>query len=422
MNLPFDNMIFPRIGALFGISFSDAVILSCMSRPPCQIQQAAILSLKRQLSMCRRDLIVVKRVVSRVQELLDKQPLNSSCRYQVGLDEREAEVLELLRIGPAVRRIGIWGPGGIGKSSLCKSIYQHTCHLFCAVSYVEDVREKAKQPRGLVGMQQQIIHDLCKLKDLRIDDLAHGKALIKEHLRGSIKVLIILDDADDPIQVENLMLPESLGYGSRGIVTSRDRWFLSQLELNEIYEARVLTESETLQLFCWHAFMKKKPPSGFEKIATEVALACGRVPLEVEVVGSHLCGEKDPGLWGEVFTKLRLVGLVPEEKSRLDFRLHISYDALPNDQREIFLDVACVLLEEAADTAKRAWVSSGWSTKALRHLIDKALVRLDCCGRFMMHDLLRDLGRRIASKDSTRLWMPDAEISVKVCTYNNLVW
>jgi hypothetical protein len=356
---------------------------------------------------------MVKRIVTRVQDVVNRRPLGCLCRYEVGLDEREAEVLDMLRIGPAVRVIAVLGPAGVGKSAICRAICEHASHLFTAVSYVEDVREKAKHPRGFVRMQQQIIHDLCKMSDLRIDDPAHGRALIKEHLRGSIKVLIILDDADDCMQVENLMPPEALGYGSRGIVATRDKWFVSQLQVHDTYEVRELTDTETIELFCWHAFMKQKPPSSFEKIATEVAVACGRIPFEIIVVGAHLCGEVNPSIWGEVLTKLRLIPLLPDEKVRTQKRLQISFEALPHDQQEIFLDIACVVLGEMAETAKRAWVAFGWSTKALEHLVDKSLVQIDASGKLVMHDLLRELGRQKSKSDSTRLWMPDAEIAVK---------
>lgn len=57
----------------------------------------------------------------------------------------------------------------LGQPSSTLRCVVYVSHLFTAVSYVEDVREKAKHPRGLVRMQQQIIHDLCKLNDLRID-------------------------------------------------------------------------------------------------------------------------------------------------------------------------------------------------------------------------------------------------------------
>lgn len=357
---------------------------------------------------------MVKRIVTKVQDVVNRRPLGYlQCRYEVGLDEREAEVLDMLRIGPAVRVIAVLGAAGVGKSTICKAVYEHASHLFTAVSYVEDVREKAKHPRGLVRMQQQIIHDLCKMNDVRIDDPAGGRALIKEHLRGSIKVLIILDDVDDCMHVENLMLPEALGYGSRGIVATRDKCFLSQIQTHDTYEVRELTETETIELFSWHAFMKQKPPPSFDKIATEVAVACGRIPLEIIVVGAHLCGEVNPSIWGEVLTKLRLIPLLSDEKARTQKRLQISFESLPHDQQEIFLDVACVLLGELGETAKRAWVAFGWSAKALAHLVDKCLVQIDASGKLVVHDLLRELGRQTSRADSTRLWMPDAEIAVK---------
>jgi len=74
------------------------------------------------------------------------KPFGNLCKYEVGLDERKAKVLDMLRIGLGLRVVAVLGPVGVGKSTICKVVYEHVSHLFIVVSYVEDVRKKAKHP------------------------------------------------------------------------------------------------------------------------------------------------------------------------------------------------------------------------------------------------------------------------------------
>lgn len=74
------------------------------------------------------------------------------CRYEVGLDKREVEVFDMLWIGLVVRVIVVLGLGGVGKSIICKVLYEYVLYFFIVVSYVEDVKEKFKYLWGLVCM------------------------------------------------------------------------------------------------------------------------------------------------------------------------------------------------------------------------------------------------------------------------------
>jgi hypothetical protein len=114
---------------------------------------------------------------------VNRRPLGCLYRYKVGLDEREGEVLDMVQIGPAVRMIAVLGPAGVRKSAICRAICEYASHLFTAVSYVEDVREKAKHPRGFVHVQHEIVHDLCKMSDLRIAVFPARQLVLMKDLR-----------------------------------------------------------------------------------------------------------------------------------------------------------------------------------------------------------------------------------------------
>lgn len=50
----------------------------------------------------------------------------------------------MLWIGLVVRVIVVLGLGGVGKSIICKVLYEYVLYFFIVVSYVEDVKEKFK--------------------------------------------------------------------------------------------------------------------------------------------------------------------------------------------------------------------------------------------------------------------------------------
>ncbi|GLJ34013.1 hypothetical protein SUGI_0684070 [Cryptomeria japonica] len=84
-------------------------------------------------------------------------------------------------------------------------------------------------------------------------------------------------------------------------------------------------------------------------------------------------------------------------------RLKVSYAALDNDEKEIFLDIACFFTGERRSSAIIVWDGSGWSgLYSWENLHNKCLVEVD---RIRMHDHLRDLGREIAKTHSpSRFW------------------
>ena len=75
---------------------------------------------------------------------------------------------------------------------------------------------------------------------------------------------------------------------------------------------------------------------------------------------SSLRGEEgEQELWQEAQRMLQSATDLPDGEEQLFARLRISYNALGDDQRRMFLDAAFFFLGRRADTALRAWTGCG---------------------------------------------------------------
>ncbi|KAK9987250.1 hypothetical protein SO802_032201 [Lithocarpus litseifolius] len=77
-----------------------------------------------------------------------------------------------------VRFIGIWAMGGMGKTTLARVVYHMVSKEFEARGFIEDVRKKFEN-YGCVPLQQKIIDDILKDKDLKIEEEYDGILKIK---------------------------------------------------------------------------------------------------------------------------------------------------------------------------------------------------------------------------------------------------
>ena len=150
----------------------------------------------------------------------------------------------------------------------------------------------------------------------------------------------------------------------------------------------------------------------------EVVRACGRLPLALEVMGG-LFAREDSTSWEAIRDSLlEAEDLGSQEANRkLWGTLQISYKHLDKREQRIFLDIVCFMLGKEESVCSPVW--GKYAMRSLALLKQSSLVRIDNQGRFVVHDQLRDMGRRIAKEEPrSHVWMPDSlELLCKVrCT------
>ncbi|KAL6315853.1 hypothetical protein AAG906_012189 [Vitis piasezkii] len=237
-----------------------------------------------------------------------------------------------------VRMVGIYGFGGIGKTTIAKVLYNQIAAQFMIASFIANVREDSKS-RDLLHLQKQLLQDILPRRKNFISNVDEGIHMIKDRLCFK-KVLLVLDDVDDLNQLEALAGDHNwFGLGSRIIVTTRNKHLLEVHEMDALYEAKKLDHKEAVELFSWNAFKQNHPKEDYEIVTNSVVHYVNGLPSSLKVLGSFLYG-KTIQQW-----KSELHKLEREPNREIQCVLMRSYDELDQTQNQIFLDVACFLME-----------------------------------------------------------------------------
>ncbi|PRQ20969.1 putative P-loop containing nucleoside triphosphate hydrolase, leucine-rich repeat domain, L [Rosa chinensis] len=175
-----------------------------------------------------------------------------------------------------------------------------------------------------------------------------------------------------------------------------------------------MNEEEAFELFNWHAFQNHCPNAGFLNLSKSVVTYCGGLPLALEVLGSFLFkGSKRD--WKSTLEKLKKI---PDDK--IQDKLRISFDAIDENQKDIFLHISCFLIGMDRNYVTQILHGCGYFPETgIRVLIHRCLVTVNERNKLMMHDLLREMGREVVRAESpkrpekrSRLWRQDDVIDV----------
>jgi hypothetical protein len=106
----------------------------------------------------------------------------------------------------------------------------------------------------------------------------------------------------------------------------------------------VLEEKKVVRLFMFHALgVEKKMKPNFNIITNEIVKAYGGLPLSIEVMDQFLSTKDFLQIWKEALQRLHLAkALVGGKENKILWnKLKISYDDLEEEEKYMFLDIAC---------------------------------------------------------------------------------
>ncbi|XVE72257.1 hypothetical protein DITRI_Ditri11bG0025200 [Diplodiscus trichospermus] len=331
----------------------------------------------------------IKEIVQVVIEKLNSKSPRGCKDQLVGIDDQKKEIISLLCIPQEETRIiGIWGMGGIGKTTLAQATYDEVSIQFDSCCFLQNVRQKFEK-QGMESLRDDFLSRVLK-QEIHIDTPLIGSNLIQDRLR-IMSVFVVLDDVSDYDQIEGLGV-KHFGLGSKILLTSRNSQVL-KTGVDEIYKVERLNYNCSLQLFSKFAFQQDKTVVGFHDLSYNFAKYAGGVPLALKVLGCALY-QKPREYRKSTLDKLK------EYPDRKFFNiLKISFDGLDALEKNIFLDIACFFQWESKERVTVTEILNSCYKGAscgISNLVDKCL--LD--STLGMHDLLREMGWEIVRQES----------------------
>jgi hypothetical protein len=220
-----------------------------------------------------------------------------------------------------VPTIGIYGMGGVGKTTIMQHIYNE---LLQRPDICDHVWWVTVSQDFSINRLQNLIAKHLHLDLSSEDDVQLRPAKLSEELRKKQKWILILDDLWNNFELDRVGIPEKLKE-CKLIMTTRLEMVCHQMACHRKIKVKPLSDGEA-----WTLFMEKLGRDialsrEVEGIAKAVAKECAGLPLGIITVARSLRGVDDLHEWRNTWKKLKESEFRDNEVFKL---LRFSYDRL----------------------------------------------------------------------------------------------
>ncbi|XP_027172004.1 disease resistance protein SUMM2-like [Coffea eugenioides] len=243
-----------------------------------------------------------------------------------------------------ISSIGIYGMGGVGKTTLAKHIKYH---LSEKPSY-QVLWVTVSQDFSVTSLQDKIANVLG-IRRLSSRDEEEVRADI---LRGAFRkmkrlVVLILDDVWEEFCLDRVGIPLHPSK-CRLILTTRSREVCDRIQCQRKFDLQTLNTDEAWDLFKYKFGSETLLHGDFENIAKSIVGRCGGLPLGIITVAGSMRGVSDICEWRNALEQLKTCSIGYHEMERDVFPiLEWSFNRLNECLRHCFL--YCSLYPEDSD-------------------------------------------------------------------------
>ncbi|TXG66094.1 hypothetical protein EZV62_007369 [Acer yangbiense] len=327
---------------------------------------------------------------------------------------------------PDVNMVSIYGVGGIGKTTLARAVAKHAedNELFDVVAFAEVSVEP-----DIGKIQVEIAERLGMTFHESTVPIRASK--LHEYLKQEgqkKKILLVFDNIWATLELDKVGIP--FGDDCKGckvLLTARDLDALTLTGSQLNFSMDVLNDQEAWNLFSTTAGDCVEQ-SDLQDLAKEVANACGGLPIAIVTIAKALRNKKEFE-WRNALQELKkpssrtLEGVAGPTYSCIEF----SYNQLKDEElRSIFLLCSTMVYTYGASIGDLMKYGMGLRIfkgidriKEARDRVDTLVRKLKDAsllldtpnnGSFSMHDVVRDVGRLIASRNQHAVIVMDNNV------------
>ncbi|KAL2649793.1 hypothetical protein R1flu_017921 [Riccia fluitans] len=275
--------------------------------------------------------------------------------------------------------LALWGMGGVGKTTIARLVFEELTDGFEYACFVGDFKLISGNTDELKGrIWDKMLHYGRPVPKPDGGHLSHFWSKV-----AGKKLLLVLDGIDQNSHVKllgSIAREDNFSDESRFITTSRNHELLRSLNVygkTHICGIPYLHKRDAKELFVRYAFPgREEPKDNLKDRIDEIVEGCGGLPLTLEILGTYLQSTRDEKIWDQVPVALRNAESIGDWEEKLWAKLRISFDALQEEEKNMFLDVACIFSRD----------NSSFTYK-----------------QFQVHEHLRSIGDKIA-KDLGRIY------------------
>ncbi len=307
--------------------------------------------------------------------------------------KKEMNVIYEQLENPDCRLLTILGSGGIGKTRLALEIARTVESLYLDGIFFLSMLE--------IHSQKMIYHALAYIIDYDFDSSTDLARQLSAYLRNK-KVLLILDDFEH-LAEQCTVLDEILKFSSALtiIVTSRvrlrlhDEWCidLRGFILPQPSPEKELLQNAAVQLFL-HAGKKVKNDFAVTEdnshYIIEICNLLDGIPLAIELAGSLLRILSCQEIFNEIKHDITILQSnyndIPERHRSIQAIYDYSFNLLSEKEQTIFMQ--CAVFSSGMQRQAIEYVCKA-GMKDLIQLVDKSLVLCHDCGRYQIHELIK---------------------------------
>ncbi|KAL8245987.1 hypothetical protein R6Q59_007203 [Mikania micrantha] len=317
-------------------------------------------------------------------------------------------ILKSLEPDNKTKMIALWGPGGVGKTTMMEEIkkdmekkgkFQYVLRVNIGSKYDPNATQKDIAKGMGVDLHEETRH-------VGVERLRESFERISKQGKN---FLLILDDVWEAINLNDIGLTSSFHKGFKLMITSRDEKVCIKMDIDKDsrFEIHGLEEAEANSFF-WGTVKISNEDDKLRTIGKDILKKCRGLPLAIKTIALALKGEENDA-WEVAHKDLQCHNL--KNIGNLDVIVNkifeISYNHLKKDEDKAIF-VLCGLFLDDFDIALEELLMYGWGlqffkkadslvearkrTKSSVHNLISAnlLVKSHTAGCVKMHDLARD--------------------------------